>query len=594
MSSTVSPLDFARRHLAPYKVKGGEIVPELCPFCHGGAHRDKETFALNVDTGAYNCRRGSCRAQGSFRQLCREFGEEMEQYENKRVRVYPAVEKIYKRPETKPRPITDQAAEYLTGRGISREVVERYRVGTDEKGNILFPFYDETGALVYVKHRPIKGEGPKEWQDKETKPILFGMNLCDPAAPLTIFEGEIDALSGATAGIPNAVSVPSGCQNFDWLETCWEFIEQFDDVFLYGDNDEPGREMIDTLSRRLMNRGIYIAQHKRKDANEELTQDGAKTVYSAWENAKPAPLWGLVDVGTIKPLDFSKISPVLSGFASLDYAIGGFFPGDVTVWTAKRGSGKSTLVSQLVLDAIDTGEKVFLFSGELEKDVVVNWLDAQAAGGKNIERVIMKGSGKPVFQAKQAVADEINHWIEGKMYLHERARSSTASASELLEAAVIAARRCGCTVFVIDNLMAVGMEVANERDRYLAQSRFAGQLVDFANHEGVIVHLVAHPRKLGEGKNAPTDADEVAGSSDITNRVSNVISLEKLDSDRATEEGRNAILRVLKNRLFGADATISLIFDEETRRLCEVGSPAKKAYGWQRDPLTDDQEVLPW
>ena len=333
----LTPHDFARRHLTPYKVKGGEIVPDLCPFCHGGTHRDKETFALNTESGAYNCRRGSCGAQGSFRQLCREFGEEMQQDERERSRgrVREAAKKAYKRPETKPQPITDQATEYLAGRGISREVIGRYRVGTDEKGNILFPFYDETGALVYVKHRPIKGEGPKEWQDKETKPILFGMNLCDPAAPLTIFEGEIDALSGAAAGIPNAVSVPSGCQNFDWLETCWEFIEQFDSVFLYGDNDEPGREMIDTLSRRLMNREIYVVQHRRKDANEELIQDGAETVFSAWNNAKPAPVWGLIDAGDVRPVDMVHAPKVPSGFKSLDNTLGGFFPGDVTLWTAK-------------------------------------------------------------------------------------------------------------------------------------------------------------------------------------------------------------------------------------------------------------------
>ena len=592
----LTPHDFARRHLTPYKVKGGEIVPELCPFCHGGTHRDKETFALNTESGAYNCRRGSCGAQGSFRQLCREFGEEMQQDERERSRgrVREAAKKAYKRPETEPQPITDQATEYLAGRGISREVIGRYRVGTDEEGNILFPFYDETGALVYVKHRPIKGEGPKEWQDKETKPILFGMNLCDPAAPLTIFEGEIDALSGAAAGIPNAVSVPSGCQNFDWLETCWEFIEQFDSVFLYGDNDEPGREMIDTLSRRLMNREIYVVQHRRKDANEELIQDGAETVFTAWNNAKPAPVWGLIDAGDVRPVDMVHAPKVPSGFKSLDNTLGGFFPGDVTLWTAKRGSGKSTIVSQLILDAVEVGRKAFLFSGEMPNARVMDWLKVQASGGKGVEETVLDGTERTVSRVTRETAREIQSWLAGKLFLYDKAQENAGTAENLLEALKLAARRCGCSVFVIDNLMGVDVGAANERDFYRAQSRFVGQLVDFANGENVVVHLVAHPRKLGEGKRAPIDADDVAGSGDITNRVANVISLEKLDSDRATQEGRSAILRVLKNRWFGTDATISLKFNEKTRRLYEVGTSPEKVYGWQRDPLADDQEVLPW
>ena len=39
------------------KMKGEEFVPEYCPFCFGGSgerRRDKETFAVNIITGAFN------------------------------------------------------------------------------------------------------------------------------------------------------------------------------------------------------------------------------------------------------------------------------------------------------------------------------------------------------------------------------------------------------------------------------------------------------------------------------------------------------------------------------------------------------------
>lgn len=60
---------FADRHLSPYRVKAysGELVPRLCPFCGGGDHGDQETFALNMESGLYVCKRGSCGAKGRLR-----------------------------------------------------------------------------------------------------------------------------------------------------------------------------------------------------------------------------------------------------------------------------------------------------------------------------------------------------------------------------------------------------------------------------------------------------------------------------------------------------------------------------------------------
>lgn len=70
--------DFADRFLAPYRVRGEEIIPALCPFCHGGEHGDRETFALNTIHGAYVCQRGTCGAKGRIETLMRSMGETIE------------------------------------------------------------------------------------------------------------------------------------------------------------------------------------------------------------------------------------------------------------------------------------------------------------------------------------------------------------------------------------------------------------------------------------------------------------------------------------------------------------------------------------
>ena len=71
-------LSFADKYLAPYRVlrksdDSAEVVPNLCPFCHGGDHEDQNTFALSVDKGVFVCKRGSCGKRGTFEQLVDHF-----------------------------------------------------------------------------------------------------------------------------------------------------------------------------------------------------------------------------------------------------------------------------------------------------------------------------------------------------------------------------------------------------------------------------------------------------------------------------------------------------------------------------------------
>ena len=282
--------EFAERYLWPYAVKGAEIVAEYCPFCQGGERKDKYTFALNAEKKIYNCKRGSCGKKGHFTILCREFGEENDN--TGYFPVYTQSHKKYKKPETKLQPPQNDVKSYLNLRKISKETISAYRIRSDGKGNIVFPFYDENGEHIFTKFRPArklkKGER-KSWREPGTKPILFGMHLCDPLMPLSITEGEIDALSLYEAGIANAVSVPSGTEDFKWIETCRDWLMQFEKIILFGDNDEAGREMIHKLPAKLPNKNIFVAEHEYKDANELLYRKGAEAVKAAYNAAKEAP-----------------------------------------------------------------------------------------------------------------------------------------------------------------------------------------------------------------------------------------------------------------------------------------------------------------
>ena len=191
-------MGFAQFVGAETKTKGSNVFFRFCPKCSGSTPKDDEwKFSVNWKTGAFGCLRGSCGYHGHFVELCRDFGykigldaeQEYQQFPQPRERI-------------KPR---DSALAYLDGRGISKEIAERYEVTAfEERPNILwFPFFNEYGKLVYAKMRRMdykKGrDKAKEWTQAGGQPILFGMKVCTGYGSLVITEGQLDSMSVAEA-----------------------------------------------------------------------------------------------------------------------------------------------------------------------------------------------------------------------------------------------------------------------------------------------------------------------------------------------------------------------------------------------------------
>lgn len=565
--------------MGQYKVKGDEIKATLCPYCKGGTHGDKETFALNISKQTYNCKRGSCGKSGTFWQLCRDFGEEADRQDN--YEVFNKPKKAYKKPETIINPVTRQAEQYLALRKISKATLDKCSVGTDDKGNITFPYYDENNELVYIKFRPSrkleKGD-MKAWREADTKPILYLMNLCIYDKPLIITEGEIDALSLIEADIENVVSVPSGAEDLTWLDTCWNWLQQFNNIILFGDNDEPGREMIQKLIVRLGAYRCYTVPIELyegcKDANELLFRHGKEALKQAVDNAKPIPIAGLIDLSDVRPLDIKNVERVKSNIAFLDMAIGGFLMGELSIWTGKRGHGKSTLLGQLMIESVDQNTPVCAYSGELRADRFQYWVNLQSAGANNISHYYDPIRSKEISYVGSEALKRILDWYRGKFFLYDNGVTDhNAEEAGILKVFEYAVKRYDCKVFLVDNLMTARFDTMNEGDYYRAQSNFVGELVSFAKRYNVHIHLVAHPRKT----QGSLDNEDISGSGDITNRADNVFSVE-----RVQEAEFDVILKVLKNRSEGASEKIGLKYNPICRRLYLPSLGDGKRYGWEK------------
>ena len=132
-------LRFAAVHLAPYRVRGDELIPDYCPFCHGGDSGDRYTFALNLTDGVYVCKRGGCGAKGRYEELAAHFGERAEF-----LRPAASAKRQFILPEVEIKPLTTEIIQYFEKRRITKETLDAFHIGADEKGNIVFPFFRDS------------------------------------------------------------------------------------------------------------------------------------------------------------------------------------------------------------------------------------------------------------------------------------------------------------------------------------------------------------------------------------------------------------------------------------------------------------------
>lgn len=579
---TSKVLEIAEKYLGPYKLVNGQVEAKLCPFCHGGKNHDQGTFYVGLYNGAYKCHRGHCDVQGSFADLCKHFGEQPPAKRFDPARIPGTVKKVYDKPDPeKLHPLTDEIKEYFAMRKISEETLNAWKIASDTKGNIVFPFYRD-GDLIYVKYRePRKhtkeSKLPKEWQETNTEQILFGMDMVDLSKPLVIVEGEIDALSVYEAGMHNVVSVPCGATAMDWVQNCWEWLENFQQIILFGDYDEPGAAMINTLTKRLGEERCMIPDEYPelivdgedkgrfcKDANEILYAYGPEKLKELIESCELAPVQGIIDLGAVQYIDPTTIPRIFTRIPELDEAIGGLGEGCVTICSGKRGEGKSTLTGELCLQAIEQGHNVCIYSGELSAHKVFEWLCSQAVEAQYVTTKHDPRNNKVYTYIPNEIQDRVRQWFSQRAYLYDNAWATDQEPSEtVLEIFTICAKRYGCSLFLVDNLMSV---LCSPEEENKAQARFVAKLKAFATKFNVHVILVAHPRKEKTG--TVFTSDSVSGSSAITNLADIVLNVEKPD------------IRITKNREFGETKLIRCVYNPVNRRIYQEKTGDRTVYSW--------------
>lgn len=378
----------------------------------------------------------------------------------------------------------------------------------------------------------------------------------------------------------NAVCLPIGGE-WDDVVKCRPFFELFPYVVIVTPNAIARERLVKELTPRLATSNVYVIEDAGfrgcKTIREYIDAYGEDHLLDIYNGAVELPAYGILDLSEVETRDLTKVPRTLSGFDRLDRSIGGFFAGELSVWTGKRGIGKSTILSQLLLEAIDQGHKVCAYSGELDRAQFREWAYLQAAGPEHIGYREDSLTGKRLPTVNPQVDKLISEWLHERFWLFDLERNTRHDPEAILGQFAYAKMRYGADVFLVDNIMSVDFDYKRDADFNRIQSQFTQTLATFAKRQHVHVHLVVHPRKSSSGNAGEVTADDVHGSGDITNRADNVFFL----TTRAVEEQQKPMLVTLKNRDFGSKINQWLDFDKKSRRFFPFGGDPRKALGWE-------------
>ena len=250
---------------------------------------------------------------------------------------------------------------YLSLRGISKKTLDFCDVKQSGNGNIAFQHKDEYGTLISTKyrisHKQKKDELKWYWQKGNTiHDILYGVNRIKPHQQLVICEGNCDRLSIVEAGYPNVVSIPNGAESDKWIDYNFEFLEQFDDIVLWFDNDQAGEDGRKKVASRLGEYRVklvnpdetvvssvkdyyipYGADIDKTDANNVLLACGPETVLRLIKEAEIIENPRLKDLFSYDPIDVQTLPKVTTGFKALDKIVTGNFDGNLVVLSGFSG-----------------------------------------------------------------------------------------------------------------------------------------------------------------------------------------------------------------------------------------------------------------
>jgi len=275
-----------------------------------------------------------------------------------------------------------------------------------------------------------------------------------------------------------------------------------------------------------------------------------------------------------------------SGICDIDKKLGGGLKKTyVSVLSGLRAGGKSSVISQILLEVADKGYRSAIFSGELTPKNLMKWMNLQCAGKQNV----LPTNFENKFIINDDIIEKMSKWLNEKLYVYNNDYGND------FERIMPQLKKCvidhKVDLIILDNLMSLNLS-NSEYDKYMAQSRFVKDLQLFAKSCNIHILFVAHPRK----SQGFLRLEDISGSNDIINLVDNAFIIHRANKDfrdnykikfeRGSESdfpSATNIIEICKDRDNGTqDFFIPLFFEIETKRL-KNNIAEYKHYGWEEN-----------
>ena len=462
----------------------------------------------------------------------------------------------------------------IASRGISKEVVEFFgvKMGFDSQRRPESHYYPYTrdGRTVAYKERKL----PKEFRvHGDFKNIeLFGQSLFSGGRTLVICEGEVDVLSVAQAfkeykngtiypvvGLASASDTSAVLRNRDWINS-------FDSVILMLDADDAGKKATDAIAKMIKTGKVRVAKLIEKDANETLMKHGGTAIMRAiWDAVEWSPA-GIVTGESIWEQFMARQEvesvPYPACLSGLNEKLGGMRYGEITLFTSGTGSGKSTVIKEIILDLLEnTEDRIGLIS--LEESV-----------GDTAEKFISMALKRPIQDPPPVTEDELREGFnkvfgdERLVLLDHQGSVGDDSLIDKIEYMCL----MGCKYLVLDHITIAVSEGSEGLSGNEAIDKIMSDLLKIVKRHNVWLGLISHLRKAMGGKSFEegnlASIDDIKGSGSIKQISFDIIAFAR-NLVAEDEAERNTVkFRVLKSRFTGRTGDAgAAVYDPTTTRL---------------------------
>ena len=461
------------------------------------------------------------------------------------------------------------SARRLQSRGISERTCELFKTYKD--GTILRHYYfDSSGKAVGAKVRT----KDKQFRCEGDVSSLYGMQLFKHKTAkdqkLIIVEGEMDAMSVYECQPWPVVSIPNGAAAAKKaIQKNYEWINHYDKIVLFFDNDEAGQEAANQAASVLPPSKTFIGfLDEYKDASEALQAGDNEAVRQVLNfNHKQYQPDGIVDAKTLLELVTTPSPPSDHDypFKGLNKLLHGIRYGELVTLTAGSGVGKSSILREICAYLLSKGERCgYLALEESNRRTALGLMSVAARKSLHLGEQ-QRGELTEIFD--QTIANWNLHLFDG---------FGSYDPDHIYNRIEYMAAGLDTKVIFLDHLSILLSGLEGDERRMIDNTMT--RLRSLVERTGITLFLVCHtttpPNGQSHEEGGRVQLRSLRGSRSIGQLSDAVIALER---DQQSGSERNATtVRVLKNRYSGeVGEACQLNYDLDTCKFNETAATAE-------------------